>query len=208
MAQSSEREFSWGLLAVFAASIAVTSLMLYWVLDKAMNKVPVAVQQPANHPVERPPTQAPPVDVAAMVDRLAARLENEPDNASGWLMLARSQAALGRFAEAAAAYRKVLKLMPEQADIHADFADVLAMAQAGSFAGEPEKNIQRALALDPGHVKALALAGTAAFNQGRFKEALSFWRKALAAQPADAEFTASIKRSIADAEQRLATAKR
>lgn len=202
MEQSSERKFPWGIMAVIAASMAVTSVMLYLVLYNAQDK---SAARPFAAESAAVPNAAhnQPADVAGMVDRLAARLQNEPDNGKGWLMLARSQAALGRFADSAASFRKVLNLLPETADIYADYADVLAMAQQGSFQGAPEQNIQRALALDPQHLKALALAGTAAFNQGRFKEALLSWKKAIAAAPADSEFRESLQRSIADAEQRL-----
>src|SRR5437764_8506538 len=60
--------------------------------------------------------------IAAMTERLAARLQEDPKNAGGWAMLARSYSVLGRHAEAQQAYRKAIALTPDDADLLADFA--------------------------------------------------------------------------------------
>lgn len=146
--------------------------------------------------------QAP--DVQAMVEGLAARLQREPENGPGWQMLAKSYAALGRFADAAGAYGKAVALLPADASLLADYADVLAMTQSGNFLGEPEKLIRRALEIDPRHPKALALAGTDAFKRNDFKEALRYWNKALESVPADSELAISVRSGIATAEKRRA----
>ena len=101
--------------------------------------------------------------IAAMVERLAARLQANPDDLDGWVMLGRSYSALGRFADAARAYGQATQRQPNDAGLLADQADVLAMAQGRRFDGEPDRLIARALAADPNHVKSLALAGSAAF---------------------------------------------
>jgi cytochrome c-type biogenesis protein CcmH len=146
--------------------------------------------------------QAP--DIQAMVDRLAARLETEPDNEPGWQMLAKSYAAQGRFGEAAGAYGKAAALLPPDANLLADYADVVAMTQSGSFGGEPVRLVQKALAIDPKHPKALALAGTEAYRRGDFGNALRHWNKALETVPADTDLGASIRSGIAEAEKRRA----
>jgi cytochrome c-type biogenesis protein CcmH len=143
-------------------------------------------------------------DVQAMVDRLAARLEKEPENGPGWQMLAKSYAALGRFADAAAAYRRAAALLPTDANLLADYADVLAMANAGNFLGEPARLIRNALEIDPRHPKALALAGTEALRRNAIDEALRYWTQALEAVPADSELAISVRNGIAEAEKRRA----
>ena len=75
--------------------------------------------------------------IEAMVERLATRLRENPEDAEGWKMLGRSYAALGRFAEAVDAYGKAAVRAPRDADLLADFADALGMAHGGSLQGEP-----------------------------------------------------------------------
>ena len=75
----------------------------------------------------------------AMVERLAARLNENPDDVEGWKLLGRSYGALGRFPEAADAYAKAAARAPRDAQLLADFADVLAMAHGQRLQGEPEK---------------------------------------------------------------------
>lgn len=142
--------------------------------------------------------------IAGMVDKLALRLQENPGDGPGWLMLGRSYAVLGRYPESAAAFDRALGLLPPDAQHYADFADIAAMAQGRSFAGAPEKLVQRALAIDPRNIKALALAGTVAFDQQNYSLAIRQWQKVLALIPDDSAVAAGIRGSIRDAENRLA----
>lgn len=116
--------------------------------------------------VTTPAPKAPPDSIEGMVASLAERLARQPSDLAGWLMLARSYEALRRYRDAADAYGRASALAPNDAQILADQADTLAMAQGGRAAGEPEQLIARALALAPDHPKALALAGSAAIERG------------------------------------------
>jgi cytochrome c-type biogenesis protein CcmH len=99
-------------------------------------------------------------------------------------MLSRSYLVLGRLEEAAQASERVLKLTPNDAQALADHADVLAMRAGRVLDGEPMKLIERALKLDPDNLKALALAGAAAFDRGDGNEAARLWdRVALLGPP-------------------------
>ncbi|MBE0619001.1 MAG: c-type cytochrome biogenesis protein CcmI [Burkholderiales bacterium] len=140
----------------------------------------------------------------AMIARLAARLEKNPQDAKGWVMLARAQAVLGRFDQASTAYAKSLEIFPEDAQLLADYADALAMARGGRLSGEPEKLIERALRADPDNAKALALAGTVAFENRNFALAIKHWERLRSSIPPDSEFAKSIQGSIAEAKS-LAT---
>jgi len=115
----------------------------------------------------------------AMVSRLAARLKEDPEDPEGWMMLGRSYAVLGRFGEASEAYANAAARTPGDAQLLADYADALAMAQGRTLQGEPEKILLRALAIDPNNVKALLLAGTAAFNRNDGTAAVRHWERVL-----------------------------
>jgi cytochrome c-type biogenesis protein CcmH len=134
-----------------------------------------------------------------MVERLATRLRESPDDIEGWKLLGRSYSALGRFPESATAYAKAAVLEPRDAQLLADFADVLAMAQGQRLEGEPEKLIARALELDPKNLKALALAGTAAYARKDYATAAAQWEKMLPLVHPDSEDARAIRSNVQEA---------
>ena len=140
-----------------------------------------------------------PEHMQAMVVRLAAHLRENPDDANGWKLLGRSHAALGRFPEAVDAYAKAAERLPRDAQLLADFADALGMARGQSLRGEPEKLVLRALEIDPDNLKALALAGTAAFDRRDFGAAAAYWQRMLPLVGADSEDARVVKENVAEA---------
>ena len=145
------------------------------------------------------PDSVGPHQLDATIGQLAARLEKNPQDGKGWVMLARSQAVLGRFTEASSAYARSVALFPDDAQLLADYADTLAMARGGRLAGEPEKLVERALRADPGNGKALALAGTIAFENKDFATAVNHWQRLQGLIPPDSELAKSIQAAIAEA---------
>jgi len=135
----------------------------------------------------------------AMIARLSARLEKNPQDVNGWVMLGRAQTVLGRFDAASAAYAKSVELVPNNAQLLADYADAMAMAQGERLQGEPERLIERALRVDPNNTKALALAGTVAFERKDFGLAVKHWEHLRDSIPAGSEFAKSIQGSIDEA---------
>ena len=141
--------------------------------------------------------------IEAMVNALATRLEalpaNQPGDPKAWEMLARSYAAMQRFPQASKAYKRAIELSPNNAQLLADQADVLAMLQGQSAAGEPTRLIEQALKLDPDNLKALALAGSAAFERSDFTTAVRYWTQARTLAPAGSEFAIGLDRSLEEA---------
>ncbi|HZF19898.1 MAG TPA: c-type cytochrome biogenesis protein CcmI [Burkholderiales bacterium] len=134
-----------------------------------------------------------------MVERLAARMKENPEDTEGWMMLGRSYAVMGRFPESSEAYAKAVARAPKDAQLLADYADSLAMAQGRTLKGEPEKILKRALAADPNNVKALVLAGTAAFDRGDKAGAVQLWERALVVVPAESQMAERLRAGIAEA---------
>jgi len=144
-----------------------------------------------------------PEQIEAMVSAFAARLEavpaNETPDPKAWEMLARSYAAMQKFPEANKAYKRAVVLNPGNAQIMADHADVLAMLQGQSMLGEPTQLFERALVLDPNNLKALALAGSAAFEKKDFAKAVQFWEKASKLAPPGSDFAKGLASSLDEA---------
>ena len=113
--------------------------------------------------------------VVAMVEQLAQRLKSNPQDADGWAMLARSYSVMERNDEALAAYQKAIALRKDDPGLLVDYADALAVKNQHSLQGEPMALVQRALAINPDHIKGLALAGTDAFVRKDFGKAVKYW---------------------------------
>ncbi|WP_326543551.1 c-type cytochrome biogenesis protein CcmI [Pseudorhodoferax sp.] len=143
-----------------------------------------------------------PEQVEAMVATLAQRLKDNPENAEGWHMLGRSYAVLGRYPDAVAALRQALTRQPGNADLLADLADAVGMTQGRSLAGEPRRLLAQALEADATHPKALALAGSGAFEAGEYAAARGLWERLLALLPPESEAVQSVRGSIAEARER------
>lgn len=188
----------WALVSVIAVVIPAVALGLYLAVGTpaATGGVPSAGAEAPVHNAQ----------MNDMVNALAKKVRERPDDAEGWSLLARSMGSMGRFQESAEAYEHLAKLAPGDAQVLADWADALGMAQGRNLQGRPSQIVNQALAADPANPKALALAGTIALDAGDYPAAQKHWQ-ALAAQvppgSPDAEQVASI---LEEVRQRAAAA--
>jgi len=194
-AYSTGRKLRLAVVLGLALPALVVGLYLFLGAPEAL-KPPPAADAAGNHALS-------PQQIQAMADKLAERLQSNPDDGDGWLMLGRSYAVLGRYPESAAAFGRATMILKPDPNTLADYADIMAMAQGRRLSGEPEKIIARALSIDPRHIKALALSGSAAFERGDFSNAVQRWRTILTLVPPDSSVAQSIGKSIADAERRM-----
>ncbi len=184
-----QRNRKWSTIFI-ASTLPIGAIVLYLFVGS-----PLALYLPEANQGQPQLTQQ---DIEGMVERLAQRLEKDPNNAEGWQMLGRSYAALQRMPEALAAYKKALALNPNNAPLLVDYADLLAFENK-SIKGEPIRLVQKALQIDPNNLKGLALAGTASFETGDYKKAEEYWSKAKGLVPADSEFARGMDENIAAA---------
>ncbi|HKO44382.1 MAG TPA: c-type cytochrome biogenesis protein CcmI [Pyrinomonadaceae bacterium] len=134
-------------------------------------------------------------EIEANVDALAKRLEQNPTDANGWRMLGRSYLTLEKYKEAAIAFARASALRPDDADLLADYAFALGMANGQRLSGQPQELIDKALKLDPENPKALELAGTAAYEAKKYTEAIGYWERLLK-KSSDAELTTALTERI------------
>lgn len=183
----------WVIAAVIA--VPVLAIPLYLMLGK-----PEGLDEQHKAAVAEQSQAATQEQINAMVASLAKKLETKPDDAEGWMMLGRSYAIMRRFGDASAAYARAVALLPNNAQLLADYADVLAMNNGRNMQGEPEKAIQQALQADPNNIKALALAGTAAMQRNDYRGAIEWWQKLLELVPPDSPIARSISANISQAQ--------
>lgn len=177
----------WRTAAAAAVAVPVVALATY-----------LAVGSPGSIEVAAIAARMDDRQIVAMVESLAAKMRERPDDARGWALLGRSMASLGRFDEAADAYARLAKLVPGNPDILADYADALAMTQGRRLTGRPRELAAEALRLDPQHPKALALAASAAGEAGDHAEALAHWEALAAILPADSDDGRQVRQVIAE----------
>lgn len=141
--------------------------------------------------------------MAQLVAGLAAKLEEEPENPEGWFMLGRSYMSMGRYSEAANAFKQVLNLVGDEPAVMLRYADALAMAQGGKLAGEPFDMIKRALQINPDDTTGLWLAGLGYEEQGEYEQAVQHWRKLENLIQDDPASQKEVRNLIVRAEQKL-----
>ncbi len=126
-------------------------------------------------------------DMQASIQQLAKRLEANPADLQGWLLLGRSLEAIGQPDRAVTAYEFAQKLAPDELNIKAFYAQALAGANHDRLAGKPAEIIAGILATDPNHKTGLWLAGLAAAEQGKTAEAVAYWQRLKAQFAQDSE---------------------
>ena len=109
------------------------------------------------------------------------RPPQRPPVADDWWTLARSYTELKRFPEAAKAYKQLVILVPGEAQLWANYADVFAMAHGQTLQSEEvTKLLGKALELDANNLTALALSGSAAMERKDYVAAITHWQKLIA----------------------------
>ena len=174
-------------LAAIAVAVPLAAGLLYGVIGNASALA------------ERPSSAAMDPQVEKMVTTLAARLEKNPGDKKGWVMLARSFKVMGRAVEAERAYEAAGDFIDGDAQELASYADVAATNADGHFNGKPQQLIDKALRADPGNPMALWLAGNAAYQGGDAKAAIASWQKLLASLPPDSEDAREVRQIIVQA---------
>lgn len=139
--------------------------------------------------------------IAEMVGKLATKVAEHPEDIEARLMLSRSYMVLGRYSDAAASYEKLAALLPENPDVLASWGDAVANAGGGHMNPRAEELVTRALKLDPDNVKALALAGTAAFERADYKQAIRLWERMSAHVDPQSETGQSARAMITEAQR-------
>jgi cytochrome c-type biogenesis protein CcmH len=153
---------------VLAVAMPISAMGLYmWVGNpEALN--PLALKSP---------DQVDQKDLAKLAQTLADRLQSQPDNLQGWVMLGRTYRTLENFDASLKAYDTALKLSADD-DLQLERIEVMAMQRQGLFEGEPWRVIREILQKDPQHFGALLTAGSASYAEGKYADALKYWEQA------------------------------
>lgn len=170
------------LIAVSVVGVVLVSLGLY-ALQGSPDIPSGAVAQP---------------DVDAMVEALEARLESDPDDLNGWIMLGRSHMTLENYPAAVQAYERAVAIEQSQnAQTLVDLGGAILARDSTRIEGRTAALFESALALEPNNPAALFYAGIAALNRGDTELAADRWEILLALNPPE-EFRGIIEQRIAE----------
>ncbi|RPH29539.1 cytochrome c biogenesis protein CcmH [Buttiauxella warmboldiae] len=146
--------------------------------------------------------QAEPLNMAEMANLglgLRTRLQHEPDNIEGWMMLGRIGMVLNNASTATQAFAHAYKLAPTNGNVKLGYAEVLTRS------GDPQDNqlagdlLRELLRTDHTNVRVLSLLAFNAFEQQHFREAIGAWQIMLKLLPANDQRRAVVQRSIEQA---------
>ena len=165
---------SWRTAVVIALVFPISALGLYiWLgAPEAISPMP-----PASALAEAATEQAAAPNLDQIVENLASKLQADPNNLEGWVLLGRTHRSMGNLDAALSAFDRALKLNADDELILAR-AEVLAAKNQGRFDGEPWRVIREVLQRDPQNYGALLLAGSASYANNRYADALEFWQRA------------------------------
>jgi cytochrome c-type biogenesis protein CcmH len=169
-----------GLTALLAISVPMLAFAIYMNLGAPLLK-----------PAER--AAAPDQDMVKLVDQLAARMANEPNNIEGWSLLARSYRQIERFDAALDAYRHVLGLNPEGAEPYADFGEMAVSVAGGQVTDDARAAFTMALQRDRSEPRSRFYLGLAAAQGGDARTAIAIWRELTAGAPPDAPWLEMVR---------------
>ncbi|HVJ33646.1 MAG TPA: c-type cytochrome biogenesis protein CcmI [Terriglobia bacterium] len=137
--------------------------------------------------------------IQSMVDRLAERLKQQPDDLEGWLKLARAYSVLNRSDEARQAWSKAAALAPDKLDVQLDYANALIAGQSNLDHDLPAEfaiTVSRIRQMAPDNPLGLYYGGLVARAGGRTDEARQLWQRVLALLPVGSDQRAAMQREI------------
>ncbi len=132
-----------------------------------------------------------------LVAQVQAHLEKNPTDGRGWGVLAPVLGRVGRFEDAAQAFRNAIRYDGDSAARRAGLGEALAGAANGVVTAEAKAEFERAVALDADDAKARYFLGLAAEQDGRPKEAAALWQDLLSKSPPDAPWRPVLETALA-----------
>lgn len=182
-----------------AAGAAVATALLAFCVYGALGRPDL----PAQPLTERKDVPPPEMTLDDAIARIEAQLKAKPVDLRGWSVIAPAYMQLGRFADAAAALRKVIELDGPTADRETDLGEALMMAKDGDASGEPLTLFRSASNRDVKHVRSRYYLASEATREGDFANAKAQWEALLKLSTGGESWVANAEAGLAAAEAGL-----
>lgn len=185
---------SFGYAVAIALLLPACSILLYRIVGTPAALAPGAsstAQAPADH--QQDMTQA--------IANLAAKLQQNPDDAQGWALLGRAYEATQQFAQARDALKRAYALAHDDPDTAVAYAEALALSgSTRRIEGEARQILQTALKAAPDNQRGLWLLGISEYQAQKYDAAIAAWKHLLGVLPKDSDIGPSVEQQIARAE--------
>ncbi len=156
----------------------------------------------AMRPVERKVLSADGgLDLVKARKMLEDRLAVQPDSVQGWMLLARTDAALADWPAAHSALEKAVALSGREPDVLEAYGDMLVSEAQGEVTPQAEAVLQEAAKAKPDLFRSRYYLGLAKAQRDDMAGAVTAWKALLADAPADAPWADTVKKSLAEAER-------
>lgn len=163
------------LIILLAIALPAASAGMYWKLgtpDLLDPQAKLAEMQHAKKDVSQ-------MSMTEVLDMIKKRISDNPEDGEGWYILGRTFMNIQKYPEAVTAYQRAYKFVGDEPNIMLALADALAMTNEGLMIGEPEKLVEKAIAIDPNNEIGLWLGGLAAEQRNDFPKAYLLWSRLL-----------------------------
>lgn len=194
---------------IVMVSVAILLPLSVFGLYRAIGR-PDALSQPG---LTAPPVAATPaaaggqktsMDMDAAIGSLRAKLEKNPADADGWLLLGRAYQSVGRNDEGGKALQKAYELAPGRTEIEIAYAESIALTSpTRRIDGKPLQMIRHAMESDPENQDGLWLLGMSDYQNGRYAEAIASWERIRKQLGPDSDVLESVNNMIGDAKAHL-----
>ena len=116
------------------------------------------------------PGPDPKPDISKMIEQLETQIAISPDNARAWELAGQSYMVINEFSKAAASYRSLNHLVPDNPDYLIAWADASIMAAGDIYTETAQMLVARALKINPEHESALWLSALGESSIGNFED--------------------------------------
>jgi len=168
------------LIGLIAIVLPVSAYLIYKEVGTDPASILYMTDQPAGGSQAGAPHGAEGNDISAMLVAVRKKAEDDSDDLESWAMLAQTLHIMKDMSGAEKAYLHLINKGVEDAEIYANYADVLASIEGGILVTSPAFNwVQKALEIEPNHQQALWIAGTAGYYSKDYVLAKEFWDRLL-----------------------------
>ncbi|MGJ8528463.1 c-type cytochrome biogenesis protein CcmI [Maritalea sp.] len=133
----------------------------------------------SNAPLSQRIAQGADIDIKDAVLKIEQRLFDVPDDLQGWKVIAPIYMRQQSYENAAIAFRNIVRLEGESADNLTNLAEAVMLSQQGDAAGEPMELLNRAMSIDPDHLRSQFYVAGEATRSGDHDLAIGLWEKIL-----------------------------
>ncbi len=144
-----------------------------------------------------------PRTVEEMTAHLEQAVKEQPDSAEAWYFLGRTYMNQERPSDAAKAFARVVELAGRQPELLGQWAQAQYFAGDRQWSEQLQALTDEALQADPQELTSLGLLGIAAYEEGRYQDAVRFWEQLVAALPENDPSREAIRGGIERARQQV-----